>query len=648
MAQNTIVHADEDPAEKFISFVLRTMWQKIDAWPTAYKDLASNYLHSVVGNDLLLERISLEPSSNNIVLSNKTELDINSFWLHVRPDERTKLGQFFTQKKLVDHILDVCQHASPDFYNGQGLVADIACGSGIFLQSFTNRQLVHQGKNIRPSKIINRVVGIDKDPRACALSKLSIALEVCSFIFVNRCIDNVYESVEEWPQPRIYCTNTLDYSPHLLESHIKEHVFNTPEFRRGLDIIVSNFPFLEAKRMNRTDPNLKSWLQERFPALYGAFDLYVPFLYQALSLLKTGGMMGIVLPDKFLIGRYAKKIRETILREHQLLQITDCSRVREAFYRTDVYPIVLFLRKNGKTNEYEPKAISVGTLDELSTAKPYPIRIELFKMTGDNFTFFCQNPQWFGLIRSLFLSKDSVKLKNILDIRSTISFHKKGVRENFVKPTREWDSDAYPYLGGVSFNRQNEIDMFKVNWNGYYIYYPSDMKSKVGHNMAPISIFRRPKIIFCQHSQRIRAFFDSEAKFLTKDVYPVAFPKENYGATDFGWLMTAYLNSSLLTVVYNTIFHGITIAEGFYHYLPIYLNEIPLVLPDAADQRSIIQLTKELQCLMAELAPGMGSKIREMYEDLDIRISKVNHLGEREHYELMEHIESRKIPFPWK
>jgi len=647
MNQDALTHAEEDSAYKFISSVLRVVWQKIDTWPIAYKTLASNYLQSVIEDDLLLKKIFAEPLTNNILLSNKTEIDINSLWLYVRPDERINLGQFFTPKIIVEHILDICNQASPNLFRGQGLIADIACGSGVFLQSLMNRLLIQQGMNIRPSKIISRIVGIDKDPRACALSKLSIALELCNFIFIHDCIDRVCESWEEWPRPRVYCTDTLDYAPHLLESHTKEHIFDTDDFRSGLDAIISNFPFLEAKRMNRTDPNLKSWLKTRFPILYGAFDLYVPFLYQALKLLKTEGIMGVVLPNKFLIARYAKKIRETILNKHQLIQITDCSRVREAFYQTDVYPIILFLRKNAKANEIEPKAISVESLIELPTAKPYPLYVEMFKMTGDNYTFFCQNPQWYTLIRGLFLSKDSLKLKKILDIRSTISFHKKGLRERFVKPTNEFGHDAYPYLGGLSYSHKNEIDMFKVNWNGYYIYYPPNMKSIVGHNVAPISIFRRPKIIFCQHSQRLRAFFDFEGKFLTKDVYPIAFPKDSFDNIDFGWLMAAYLNSSLLTVVYNTIFHGITIAEGFYHYLPVYLKEIPIILPNKVDRRDIIQMTKKLQGLMTESNNDMKSKIREIYENLDLRISIAHNISEKDHYELVNHIKSKKIPFPW-
>ena len=134
---------------------------------------------------------------------------------------------------------------------------------------------------------------------------------------------------------------------------------------------------------------------------------------------------------------------------------------------------------------------------------------------------------------------------------------------------------------------------------------------------------------------------------MTKDVYPIAFPKDSFDSTDFGWLMTAYLNSSLLTVVYNTIFHGITIAEGFYHYLPIYLKEIPIILPNTVDRTNIIQLTKKLQGLMTESTPDTKSEIREIYEDLDLRISIAHNINEKEHNELAEHIKSREIPFPW-
>ena len=46
--------------------------------------------------------------------------------------------------------LDAINQIKKDFITGQGIVADISCGSGIFLQEFIRRQLKHKDNNINP------------------------------------------------------------------------------------------------------------------------------------------------------------------------------------------------------------------------------------------------------------------------------------------------------------------------------------------------------------------------------------------------------------------------------------------------------------------------------------------------------------------
>ena len=91
--------------------------------------------------------------------------------------------------------------------------------------------------------------------------------------------------------------------------------------------------------------NFRLYDKSRFPRLFGAFDLYVPFVYQSLQLLRNGGIFGVILPNKFLVAKYARYLRKTLLEENQLLQLSDFSQVKNSFYKTSVYPIILFSKK---------------------------------------------------------------------------------------------------------------------------------------------------------------------------------------------------------------------------------------------------------------------------------------------------------------
>ena len=331
---NGITH---DFLEKSISILL----SQIDSWKDDNKYPALTYLEKVINSDEILSSIEIQKDNLSRKMSDN-KFDINELWLHISPEQRTKFGQFFTPLEIVNHILDVCQTFKKDFIIGQGIVADISCGSGIFLQEFIRRQLKYKDDDINPIIVLKRTIGFDKDPLACSIAKLSIAFEVCD---MARKKDLSFDKVNEWSLPRIYCLDSLSIGRDIDSFSKAEY---PDDLQKGIDAIIGNFPFLEAKRMNGVNPKLKTILKSRFPELFGAFDLYVPFVYQSLQLLRNGGIFGVVLPNKFLVAKYARYLRETLLEENQLRQISDLSQVKNSFYKLDKITLI----KNNRRNCY--------------------------------------------------------------------------------------------------------------------------------------------------------------------------------------------------------------------------------------------------------------------------------------------------------
>lgn len=627
--------------EKSISILLL----QIDSWKDDDKYSALTYLEKVINSDEILSSIKIQKDNLSRKMSDN-KFDINELWLYISPEQRTKFGQFFTPLEIVNHILDVCQTFKKDFIIGQGIVADISCGSGIFLQEFIRRQLKHKDDNINPIIALKRTIGFDKDPLACSIAKLSIAFEVCD---MARKKDHSFDKVNEWSLPRIYCLDSLSNGRDIDSFSKREY---PDDLQKGIDAVIGNFPFLEAKRMNGVDPNLKTILKNRFPRLFGAFDLYVPFVYQSLQLLRKGGIFGVVLPNKFLVAKYARYLRKTLLEENQLLQISDFSQVKNSFYKTSVYPIVLFFQKGKmKHPQREISTLTTNRLEELKNEQTYKLDLELFNLTGQNFTFFCRNHDYFEHLKNIFLSDKSTRLGDIAKLRTTVSFHETGIREKFIRPLHRFGdkpkNQLYSYLGGESYAKKNEVDSFLIDWQEYYIWYPPDMKKLTGHNVAPLDIFLRPKIVFCQHSQRLRAYFDEKGTFITKDVYPIAFAENNNDRIFNGWLLTAYFNSSIFSILYNTVYHGITIGGAYYHYLPAFLNEIRFILPDEEMQKNIVNSAKNIQEQLNENREINKVKIRKIYNDLDLKISLINGLSKEEHKELIEQFRRQGIIQPW-
>lgn len=660
------MQADWDE-EAFLGSCLHSAINELGSWPESKKKHAISYLKRVIENDSILKKISL---NRNFEMPNqKIEngfpnplSQFDAYWRLQPSFSRMQLGQFYTPEVLVDHIISTC-NIGFDSLLPSPYVADIACGSGIFLRKTISAK-VKNNKGPLKTRVINAVrhtIGLDKEPIACSLSKLSIALIALDLscdaddLLFPRIVDGL-------PLPRVYNTDSLEREKKLQteekltnEDAILEIKSRSGEFYPGLGAIVSNFPFLEAKKMNKVDPNLKDWLRQRYPQLFGAFDIYIAFIYRSLELLAQNGVLGVVLPNKFLIGRYGSRIRKFLLENHKILQISDCSRIENSFRGTGVYPIAFFLRKGRSESEENSviRGLSVRSLSQLSTATKTAFDANLFHLTGKNYTYFVQPSHKIKLIKYFLTNDNFTRLDELIDLRSTVSFHRKHTREQFVKKREITKSGLhdfiFKYIGGKSYSRKNEVDMFTLNWDGYSIDYNPTHLKKLDHPLPPLKNFLQPKIIFCQHSQRLRAYLDINGEYVTKDVFPIAFPKKDSKKSLDVYTICAYLNSSLFTVIYNSIHHGITIGGGFFHYLPAFLKILPTIKPNNDDQKMLAEKVVEIQSLCSQ--KNNRDKKREIiktYYSLDKKVSQIHGLDESAHLKLQREIVQARIPFPWE
>ena len=103
--------------------------------------------------------------------------------------------------------------------------------------------------------------------------------------------------------------------------------------------------------------------------------------------------------------------------------------------------------------------------------------------------------------------------------------------------------------------------------------------------LPPLSNFAQEKIVLCQHAPRITAAYDGSGEFVTKDVYPDRHRGARACAESPLSLkyFTALLNSELMSFVYGTVYKGIQIGGGYYHYLPTWMDILPVIVPGEAE-----------------------------------------------------------------
>ena len=201
--------------------------------------------------------------------------------------ERKRRGHFSTPPALVEAILDACGYTS-DTDLTRLRVLDPACGSGNFLAGAAQRlaasaRRLGYAQSERNKLVARNIWGFDPDPVSCCLAKMRFSI----------------------PTPHIHQADSLSMP-----------------WEPCVDLFLANPPYLAAKNTDLS--GYRSALQR------GQSDSYLLFLSLALSAVRPGGWMGLVLPDPVLARYNAARERAQLLRSMTLHALWHLSDVFEA------------------------------------------------------------------------------------------------------------------------------------------------------------------------------------------------------------------------------------------------------------------------------------------------------------------------------
>ena len=313
-----------------------------------------------------------------------------------KPEVAQSDGAVTTPKQVADRIvtetlIPLCEGKSPDALRSLR-VADIACGSGVFLlsgyeylldyyldwyirhdpNSHTSAvyQLVNGGWKLTLAEkhriLTDNIFGVDVDVQAAEITRFSLLLKVLEGEDTAH-IDAHLEDSRSKALPNlnvnIQSGNSLvdstyyRFAPNALDSEGQMVAINPldwkdafPQIMRegGFDAIVGNPPYIRIQNMVRYSANevayLKSTLSMYRTARQDNFDKYALFIERALSLLKPGGRLGYIVPHKFFTIRAGKELR-SLLSEGRLVRHIVHFGVNQVFSGRSTYTCVLMLSK---------------------------------------------------------------------------------------------------------------------------------------------------------------------------------------------------------------------------------------------------------------------------------------------------------------
>lgn len=316
-----------------------------------------------------------------------------------KPEVKKAGGVYYTPTYVVDYIVKntvgkLCDGKTPKEV-ARLRVLDPACGSGSFLIGayqylldwhlnwYVNDGAEKWARGRTPALyqasggdwrlttaerkriLLNNVYGVDIDPQAVEVTKLSLLLKVLEgeteqtlatqlSLFHERALPDLGNNVK--------CGNSLIGSDFyqqqqmsLLddEAHARVNVFDWekefPDIMQagGFDGVIGNPPYIRIQTMKEWAPLEVEFYKQRYAAASrGNYDIYVVFVEKCLSLLNGQGRLGFILPHKFFNAQYGEPLRARLAQGKHLAEVVHFGD-QQIFSGATTYTCLLFLDKAG-------------------------------------------------------------------------------------------------------------------------------------------------------------------------------------------------------------------------------------------------------------------------------------------------------------
>jgi len=255
-------------------------------------------------------------------------------------------GFFTTPPTLIQELTRAI--IDPAMKTGQSdqLFLDPACGSGQFLLAAAVRYCTRLDELDR----LTHVHGVDIDPIAARIAAQNLSLWAAEF-----CRDRKGSKTTAKAEPGLAADSSLrgaeldahfgtrfpyflgeqiqvgnsllieasSFSPGFVWEKRFPHAFDRE--RPGFDVVLGNPPWVSFGLRDRAaaDEDERAYFERLFPAgTQYKLTLYPLFMELALRLCRPGGYHGFLVPDSVLTGHHFSRIRECLVRESNLKELT--------------------------------------------------------------------------------------------------------------------------------------------------------------------------------------------------------------------------------------------------------------------------------------------------------------------------------------
>jgi type I restriction-modification system DNA methylase subunit/predicted type IV restriction endonuclease len=571
-----------------------------------------------------------------------------------KPEVKKAGGVYYTPKYIVDYIVKntvgkLCEGKSPGQIEKLRIL-DPACGSGSFLLGAYTRLLdyhrdwyakrwpkqfkkemyrdklgqLHLATAGKKRILLNNIYGVDIDPQAVEVTKLSLLLKILEGENAAT-LEQQRLPLDERALPdldnNIKCGNSLigtDFynnggQGELFDIKTKRDI-NAFDWKAefsaifkgknaGFDAVIGNPPYVRVRIFKEDHPHEAAYFERVYKCATHVWDIYLLFFERAVQLLKDGGHTSFIVPIQTLHQPNCLSLREMLLKNTSIEIVADLSLLK-VFQNAVVKNCILVCRKpyvpNNRLKVYVPRSIA-----ELENP---PLREWPQKSVLGNSNMSLKT-DLLSPTKSICdkMLKSGLRLGDICYVTFGLRSCAKGIGEGskgrLIRASRKSQNDK-PYLEG------RDIDRYAIQPTGRYIQYlPEEMYSP----RSP-ALFEARKIVSQSMLSRKRlvATLDNQ-KFYCEQSLVCILP---HGIADSGRGMANYplefvlgiLNSRAASFYFGTVIIDYSLGGGLIHATPGSQENIPVPKANAKQVESVVRLVDRMLALQKQLPKAKGEQ----------------------------------------
>ncbi|MFA5360059.1 MAG: DNA methyltransferase [Patescibacteria group bacterium] len=238
-------------------------------------------------------------------------------------------------------------------------IIDPACGSGAFLVrvydyllaehkrifkiiseaegTAGNNLLISDEEYIKPI-LENNIYGVDLNMESVEITKLSLWFKSAK---KGKKLITLKDNIK--------CGNSLINDMAVAGKKAFDWDREFPEIMQkgGFDIVIGNPPYVDSETMVKNNPVERKSIADKFLTASGNWDLYIPFIEKAKSLIKKGGYASMIVPNKWLSMDYGLALRNLI--HNNIILLSDLSKLK-VFDDANITSSIFVIKNSNELN----------------------------------------------------------------------------------------------------------------------------------------------------------------------------------------------------------------------------------------------------------------------------------------------------------